>query len=187
MVYNAPLPLTISQAGFPNIKIAAAKYETRPFKVPYYWDLRFSRVANNRSWEFEFVHHKIYLINKPDEVQRFSISHGFNIATINRGFFFDHFHIRFGLGAVLTHPEITVRNQKLDESLGLFNDGYYIRGPSLNASIGSRFYPIKRVFVNIEGKTTYSYVNVPVNGGNASLSNLAFHLIAGIGIDYISK
>jgi hypothetical protein len=185
--YNVPLPLTIMQDGHPDIRLAEARFDTEPFTLPIYWDWRITRLYNHRSWNFEAVHHKLYLRNLPDEVQRFHISHGFNILAISRGVFYDHFHIRYGLGIVLTHPESEVRNLKLDENLGILGTGYYISGSSLNFALGKRIYLLNRLYVNAEGKATYSFVNVPINSGRASLSNLALHAIVGIGFDFISK
>jgi len=57
---NIPMSLTIKQQDYPDISLTA-KYYTEPFTLPVYWDWRFSRWKNERGWEFESIHHKLYL------------------------------------------------------------------------------------------------------------------------------
>jgi hypothetical protein len=47
-----------------------------------------------------------------------------------------------------------------------------------------RFYPVKKVFLTLEGKVTASYAITPVQGGSAETPNIAFHGLLGIGFDY---
>ena len=47
-VYNLPIPVTISQQGFPDIKFTA-HFRTDAFSPPIYWNLRLSRWLNDRS------------------------------------------------------------------------------------------------------------------------------------------
>jgi len=101
-VYNLPVPVTISQQGYPDIKFTA-RYRTDALSPPIYWNLRLSRWRNDRSWEFELVHQKLYLDNTTPEVQKFNISHGFNMITINRGYDIKTWQCRAGAGIVLTH------------------------------------------------------------------------------------
>jgi hypothetical protein len=96
-VYNLPVPVTISQQGYPDIKFTA-RYRTDAFSPPIYWNLRLSHWKNVRSWEFELVHQKLYLDNTTPEVQKFNISHGFNMIMINRGYDKKNYQYRWELG-----------------------------------------------------------------------------------------
>jgi len=121
----------------------------------------------------------------PDDVQRFSISHGFNFVFVNRGIRYKGLNLKAGAGIVLAHPENTVRNQQLNQKTGLFKWGYCITGPATNLAIGKHFRLNKRVFINTEAKTTYAFAHIPVSNGHANVNNWAFHLAAGLGFDFI--
>src|SRR5205809_626858 len=77
--YNVPTPLTIRQDGFPVIRFTA-HYRTRPFSplAPYYsWRVDFWNHAKTGAWEVQQVHHRLFLANTTDEVQRFEIHYGY--------------------------------------------------------------------------------------------------------------
>lgn len=183
---NIPLPLKIKQQGYPDIKLNA-NYYSEPFTSPVYWDWRFSKSKNERSWEFEAIHHKLFLKNKPDEVQQFSISHGFNLLFINRGFKHKWLNLKAGAGIVLSHPENCIRKQAYNENKGLFELGYHISGPAINFAIGKHFRLSKRFFINTEAKTTYAFAQIPISNGHANVNNWAFHFAVGLGFDFIKK
>ena len=182
-VYNVPMPLTIRQNGYPDLKLTA-RYRTEAFTLPIYSDWRLSRWKNNRSWEFEFIHHKLYLDNTSAEVQKFNISHGFNMIFVNRGFDKKTFHYRVGCGIVLAHPESNIRGNEFGSSTDNWDLGYFLTGPILNFAIGKHYRLNKRFFVNTEAKTTFAYSSIKVAQGNADVYNLAFHLIVGVGYDF---
>ena len=183
---NVPLPLKIKQQGYLDIKLNA-KYFSEPFYSPVYWDWRFSKSKNERSWEFEAIHHKLYLRNKPEEVQRFSISHGFNLLFLNRGIKYKGLNLKAGVGAVLAHPENCVRQQTFNEENGLFKMGYIFCGSALNFAVGKHYKIFKRFYLNTEAKTTYAFAKVPISNGHANVNNWAFHFCAGLGYDFIAK
>ena len=147
-VYNIPTPLHIEQSGYPDINFTA-KYKTYPFDLPLYLSTKLSIWKNNKAWEAEILHHKIYLINPPDEIQLFSISHGFNILTINRNWKYDKSVFCCGLGVVIAHPENIIRNKQLSFENGIFNWGAYFSGPVANISITQRFYIVHKLFFNL--------------------------------------
>jgi hypothetical protein len=179
---NVPMPLRIDQQGYSSINLNA-RYETASFKLPVYWDWRIGRWENGRSWEFEAIHHKLYLSNKPDEVQGFSISHGFNLLLINRGFDIHGCRLKTGVGAVLAHPESSVRNQQYQTETGLFNLGYLLSGPAVNLAVGKQIRLSDRFYLSTEAKTTYGFAKVPIANGTATVNNWAFHLAVGLGYD----
>jgi hypothetical protein len=177
------MPLSIKQSGYPDLNFVA-KYYSEPFTAPVYWDWRVSRWHNNKSWELEAIHHKLYLQNKPAEVQQFSISHGYNIIFTNRGYSYKGLLMRLGLGFVLSHPETQIRNQNFNQNLGIAELGYYISGTALNFAIGKHFNIGDYFYINSEAKTTFSYANIPIVNGNAVLYNWAFHAVLGLGVNF---
>jgi hypothetical protein len=185
-VYNIPMPLTIRQNGYPELKLTA-RYFTEPLTLPVYWDMRLGRWKNNKSWEFEVIHHKLYLENTTPEVQKFNISHGFNMLMVNRGFDQKNFRYRAGAGIVLTHPESKIRDKEFGNTTDDWDMGYYISGPVVNLSISKPIRLSDRLFVNAEAKTTFAYGSVQVAEGHADVFNLAFHLLLGIGYDLIKS
>lgn len=179
-VYNFRTPLTIRQSGFDDITLHA-RYETRPFELPPYYSLRLARWKENRAWEFEFIHHKLYLRNKPPAVQIFSITHGYNILMANRAWEYRDFIFHLGAGCVVTHPETTVRDRRYSEKRGLFHKGYYISGPIIQAAAGKRFSFGRKIFVTIEGKLTGAYTRIPVEDGAADVTNVTVQGLLGVG------
>lgn len=181
VVYNIPSPLRIKQEGYADINLNA-RYESEPLKFPIYGAILIGRWRNNKLWEFETLHHKLYLKNKPSEVSQLTISHGFNLVTINRGWQFDNSLIlRVGLGIVLTHPESEIRGLKWDESKGIFGLGYYISGPTSSVSLEKKWIFWNRLIVSSEALFSASYANIPIVNGRAHVSNFALHGLIGLG------
>jgi hypothetical protein len=179
-VYNAKTPLRVHQNGFEKIRMQA-HYRTEPFQPPVYYDLRLSSWQADRGWELKFTHHKLILENLPPEIQRFSITDGFNLLTLNRTWLANKLYLSAGMGLVITHPESTVRQKQFPENKGFLNQGYYISGPTLELSLAKRYYFSRRWYLFGEGRATVSYVKVPVWAGHADVSNAAFHFLVGSG------
>jgi hypothetical protein len=157
-----------------------AEYDTRPFDPPLCYAVRATHGRGDRSWALDFVHHKLYLANPPAEVQRFSISHGFNLLTLQRLWPAWGATACAGAGVVIAHPESRVREKPLPEDGGA--GGYYLAGPAVALGIGKKLNLTRRFFVSVEGRVTLAYVSVPVADGEAELTNVAFHAFAGPGI-----
>jgi hypothetical protein len=181
-VYNLPMPLIIRQNGFQDIKLTA-RYSTEPFTLPIYYDLRFSRWQNGKSWELEMIHHKLYLDNTTQEVQKFNISHGFNILFVNRGIEVNSFRYRAGVGMVIAHPESRIRGQEFGSSTDDNDLGYFLSGPALNVAAGRPFYLGEKFFINAEAKTTMAYSSIKIAQGRADVYNISFQLLLGAGMD----
>jgi len=180
---NIRTPLTINQNNEPKLKIGA-KYKTEPFNPPVYYNIRVASWQGIRGWELKFTHHKIILQNKPTQVQRFSITDGFNLLTLNRFWLFRGFTYSVGGGLVITHPESTIRGKVFPENRGLWNKGYYLSGPTVEAALARRFYVAEHWLVLAEGRATASYVRLPVANGHANVTNAALHLLAGVGYKF---
>lgn len=180
---NAKLPLIIKQKGYPDIRIKKADFYSEPLNDPFYWDWRFSRWVKGKSIEFEAIHHKLYLKNLPPEVERFGISHGFNMLTLNHGREWKKIIFRGGLGSVLIHPESTVRGMKYPETGGFDLPGYRLRGITMGLAVAKQINFGKNFYINTEAKINASAVNSPIVDGYARVYNIAFQLILGPGLN----
>ncbi len=182
---NIPLPISIYQDNEPDIRFTA-RYKSKAFTSPFYWVWRIGRWSNNKALEIESVHHKLYLINRPEEIHHFHISHGYNLLTINRAFEINLLEkhkaiVRAGAGIVLAHPENEVRGKRLDEKTGFAGLGYYISGPALNLSLAKRIDLGDHLYINIESKLNPSVANIPIADGHANVWNIHCALAFGIG------
>ncbi len=185
---NIPSNLVIKQKGFPDT-IFTAHYYSEPFVSPYYWLWRISYKRNEKcKFEFEAVHHKIYLKNTNNVVEAFGISHGLNLLMFNYVKILTHnFHLNYGIGGVLSHPESTIRGQSLPEKKrGIFGMGYYLSGIVMNFSAGKYFILSDRFYINTEIRFNPSYSVVPIVNGKAYVWNYSYQLIGGIGYFFIS-
>ena len=179
-VYNVDSSLEIRQEGFKTID-ADADYETRPFESPLYYSLRAGRWNERTGWELELIHQKVFLRNRPPEVQHFAISHGYNLLTVNRAWDRHGLLWRVGVGPVIAHPESEVRGRVLDPEDTNLSGGYHLTGPVLQLGAEKRFDLRKRWFLGIEGKVSTARATVPVAGGEAEVPNTAVHALVGIG------
>lgn len=180
--YNFKMRQVIRQDGADTVRFNA-RYDTKALETPVYWSIRAGLWEGKRSWEVELVHHKLYLKNSPPGVEHFSITHGFNLLTVNRAWTFPWFIGRFGGGVVVTHPESSIHGKTFEQSGGII-DGYYISGPTAQVALEKRIYIGKSFFLSAEGKFTLSWVRVPVKDGHSELWNSAVHGLLGIGYDF---
>ncbi len=177
--HNFSSQLKIEQSGEEDINLTA-EYETRAWEtVAPYYDMRIGKWFDNHAWEFETHHHKLYLSNEPSEVDKFAISHGYNLNTINYAIRGKQFIYRLGAGIVMTHPETSVRGKKYEDDGGL--NGFYISGVTSQLAIEKRFPFLKKLFLSLEAKLTASYAQIPISDGTASVPNYAVHGLVGIG------
>ena len=181
--YSVPTPLRIRQAGTADVTLTA-RYATRPFRDSPYYMYRVGRwsASTRRGWEVELLHHKLYLRNTPPEVERFELTHGFNMLFVNRARRGRAAISRLGLGVVVAHPEATVRGRVLTGNRGLLRDGYYLAGPAAQVAVARRIALGRTsLFAAVEAKGTAAYARVPVADGHASVPSLAAHLLVGLG------
>lgn len=178
--YVPPMPLVINQSGFMPVSFWA-NYETAPLKSPLYYSVRLGFQKESKGWEAELAHLKIYLKNKPGEIQRFSVSHGYNQFFINRARLAGKFGTKTGVGVVIAHPENTVRDLTLNEKNGIFSRGYYLAGPAVQYGFFKEFYISSRIYLLVETSLSIAYANVPVANGRAHVPVLGLHIQAGPG------
>jgi len=184
--FNKKSPLAIYHPSG-DIYIPEAKYETKAWStLAPYTDMRIARWDDDRTtaWEAEIHHHKLFLQNKPANVQEFAISHGYNLMTINRLWQWNDYILRAGAGFVMTHPETIIYGTKFDADAGGFM-GFYVKGWTTQLGIEKRF-PIrsgwlKGVSLYTEAKVTTSRTTIPISdGGTADVPNTAVHGLVGL-------
>lgn len=137
-----------------------------------------------KSIEFETIHHKLYLINKPAEVQRFGISRGYNMLILDHGMEIRKFIFCAVLGSVLLHPESTIRGMVLPRSPGFDWKEHKLKRVLLNLAFSKQIKWGKYFFVNTEAHGTVSVVNAPIVNGHARVHTVVFHLILGPGFNW---
>ncbi|MFM9883045.1 MAG: hypothetical protein ACKVQT_08460 [Burkholderiales bacterium] len=177
--YNLRAPLKVEQDGGYSRSLTAS-YETRGFEAPPHYLLRASRWNGESAWELSFIHHKIYLENPPDGVSSLSVSHGFNIATLNRAYRSGNWMVRFGAGPVITHAEAAINGTRYDGP-------YQLSGFAALAGGGYRHYFRQKTFVSLEGAVTAAYARPKMNGppdARLSITNIALHGFLGIGQEF---
>lgn len=179
---NAVAPLSIEQPDVDRYEIDA-EYSTKPFEFPLYYALRVSSVSDRETWELQFIHHKIHLENTTAEVDRFEITDGFNILTLNRAFPAGPHSFRVGAGIVAAHADSRVRGEGAPDR-GFLGSGYELAGPALIAGAGKRFPLSDRWTGALEAQVSAASVGVTVAGGRATTTNIAVHLMFGIGYDW---
>lgn len=176
--FSVPTPLTVTQSGYPPITFTA-HYSTRPLADSEYYAYRLGHWKNNRAWIVEQVHHKVYLDNPTAEVQKFEVTHGYNLVTLNRAWRRGDLIFMVGAGGVITHAHSEVRGQVYPQKAE-----YLLSGATVQSAVARRFNFSKRIFASVEGKLTGSWASVPIVDGRARVPNVAFHVLAGGGVKF---
>jgi len=180
--YILPSNLTIQQEGYTVISFIA-HYEGRSFYNPIYYSLRSGYTLNeSTAIELELNHLKVFLTNFPPEIQRFSISHGYNQLWINLRKELAFIDIRAGIGPVIAHPENSVREMELSGTGGLLNNGYFLNGITSQVALQKRIFIGKHFYLNAEAKLNVSYTRTQVVNGHAKLWINALHGLLGAGV-----
>ena len=60
----------------------------------------------------------------------------------------------------------------------------YLSGVTLQGAASRRFVLTSRIFATAEGKLTTAWARVPIVDGNATVPNIAFHVLAGLGVQF---
>ena len=173
--FSVPTTLTITQTGYPTISLTA-DYSTRPLDGRWYYDARIGYWKNDNGWLLELLHHKVYLDNPPSEVGSFEVTHGYNMVTLNRGWRRRKLTFQAGGGAVVAHSNSLVRGKERS-----IDAPYTLAGVTGQGAVGRSFALAKWLFGTVEGKLTASWIRVPIADGQATVPNIAFHVLAGVG------
>ena len=179
-------PLTVRLPGdAPTTQ--RARYSTRPFADAPYYAYRVGYGSPARAVEAELVHHKLYLENPAPPIERFEVTHGYNLATANVRAPAGRYQLRVGVGFVVAHAEGRIAGRAVGgERRTLLGGGYHIAGATLQLAVGRR-YPFGRgavaAYAMPELKLTASTARVPIGGGGSvSVPNVALHLLGGLGV-----
>lgn len=176
-------PLTIEQDGQPDIELTA-EWDTKSLEMPPYWSMRTGKWDGDTAWEAELIHLKIFLENKPSEVQRFGISHGHNLLFANRAWKYGSFKLRAGVGLTISHPEVTIRNVRHNEDSGFADQGYQVSGVAIQGA-GQYELPIYGpVHLVSELKLFSSYSVVRLDFGSATVPLFGVHALLGLGFHF---
>jgi len=178
--HNFALDLTVRQSGLEELSLTG-RFETRPFEDAPYYAVRLARWGDRSGWELELLHHKLYLSEPTPEVERFDVSHGFNVVSLIRTWRVGGWAIRTGGGIVVAHPETVVRGRASPGTGGLFGRGYFVTGPAAQLGAGRRLRLGGGLFLGAEGAFTAARAHVPVVDGEASVPNVAVHVRVGLG------
>jgi hypothetical protein len=173
-----------SQTQIEHVQVGAASfggdYETRGFEGPLHYTWRIAHWQNDRAWELQLLHHKLYLRNRPPAVETLSVSHGFNIVTLNRAFKLDGWLLRVGVGPVIAHPEARVSGSPYDGP-------YEVGGAAAMAGIGRSLALTPKLFLHAELEMTFGYIEVHPEGSpdlEVSILNPAAHVQIGLGYGF---
>jgi hypothetical protein len=171
--YKFKTPMRVEQSGQPDLHFDA-KFRTRPFDSPLYYDIRFAKWNGDKGKELELIHDKIFLTNGPAEIQHFEVSHGFNMLMMNEAWKKNGLIFHFGAGPVISHTESTVRDLHR-------NQGYQLSGAAMQFAVGKQFKISGNMFGTLEAKAIAGYARVGIADGHATVSDVGFHGLFGIG------
>jgi hypothetical protein len=180
--YQLHSRLVIEQDGQEDLDFNA-EYATHPFTsgAPYY-SFRLGRWKGTEAWELETHHHLVTLDNNPPEVGSFSLTHGYNLNTVNRAWLARGLVWRLGAGIVITHPESVVRGERYTGQG--FAQGFSLSGVCGQAGLEKRLPLWKGAFLSLEGKFTAAWARVPIENGHATVPNYALHGLVGLGYTF---
>jgi hypothetical protein len=184
---NVPTPLTVSQNGYPDIRLSA-HYDTKPFGpfYPYYsWRASFWNRPHDQAWEITQVHHRLFLANNPPEIQFFAIHFGYNFYMFGHAWKRNGFIYHVDGGILICSPDNTVRGQQLDtQGTGILDSGYTLAGGGGEFAVSRQFALSRRVFIVADGALLAGRARVPVANGSAAVPNVGFHGKAGVGFNF---
>lgn len=179
--YSLPSTVTIYQENRPTLTFRGT-WDNETFKNAPYYAVRFGGWTDTSGWEFENLHHKVVLNNNPPEVGAYKATFGFNYFFINRAWDLHLFILRVGMGPVIAHPITTVRSLSFNSAEGgILGTKYFLVGAGFQISLQRRFYFGKSFFLTTEGKVTVGWAELPVADGTSHLSNVALHILGGLG------
>lgn len=159
-----------------------AEYNTRPFVDSPYYIIRFDKWKADTGWGIELIHHKIYMANRPSNLEHFSLSDGFNLLLLNRNWKKESGDYRIGAGATIAHPDVKLQGRERFHKAG--NDGFFIVGPTFQASHAKQLFKTKRYIVSLETKATIAYFKTRISDNSDEYVeglDTALHIALGFG------
>lgn len=190
--YNFPMPLRFEQGAYQ--KSLTAEYSTRAFgpgAAPYY-NLRYRNRWEGLSifgldkmwWSLELLHHKLWLDNRPPEVDEFRMTFGFNLIPFSLGGAINEWlNVYGGTGPIVVHPVNTVNGLTLPNEPIMWptDHRYTLVGWGLQLGLEAHYPLWRNVFLNADTRLSYSYSSVPLVGGRAKTHQASWHFHGGLG------
>lgn len=155
-------------------------YETRGLEGPLHYAWRVARWNDDKAWELQLLHHKLYLGDPPSPIHALSVSHGFNIITVSRAFELDGWRVRVGVGPVITHAEARVAGTSYDGP-------YELAGAAALVGAGRTLALTSRLYLLGEISATFGYIEANPDGTpelEISIRNPALHGQIGLGFRF---
>lgn len=174
--YNFETTLTIRQDGFPELR-HPGRYSTKPLTGAPYIAGRLGWWKGSSGWEAQIIHHKLYLEDPEPPVERLEISHGYSFVTLQRAGAVRGWEWRVGAGAVVVHPESTIRRMT-------HVTGYGLTGPCGLIGLGRRWSIGPHLVLSAEAQLSAARARVRVGGGTADAPNVALHGLVGVGYGF---
>lgn len=180
--WNVPTELTLKQQDQPDIHIDA-DWSTRPWSPTWYYSGRIAHWSGDAGWGAEYMHHKLYLDNLPQQdVTHFRITNGVNHIIVQRLWRRRGWELSAGAGPTLVVPITIVRGKRYGERNGVFGSRYELGGATLHGSVARRLKLLPYTYGSLTAKGTISYLDVPIADGRATTMNYALHLQYGLSL-----
>ncbi len=177
---SAPTTVSIAREGQPTV-FQRAEWDNQPFQLPPYWLVRAGWDFGRWELSLELVHHKLILANPRAPIDRFAVSHGFNLvlatAAVRVG---GQLVARAGAGLVVAHPESSVSGA-IYGATGPY-EGEMPAGAAATVGLERRIPVWRWVSVVLSTAATAAWISVPVAGGHAELPDVAVHVRLGLGV-----
>lgn len=168
------LPITIGRHAIEN-----PQWETRPLEDSPYYVVRFGWGERH---EIELLHDKVYMGYDTADIQRFNMSDGFNMLLYNFVGINGPWETRYGLGAMIVHPEGTVDGVLIARH---GDEKFRLGGIGVQAALGYRHQLGGGFSLMAEGKLTAGYVHIGLeNIGSVKAFVVGQHAIAGVGYQW---
>jgi hypothetical protein len=182
--WNLPLPLVVHLPE--GRTVLAARYSTRPFAdAPYYSYRVGRRRPDGAGMEVALLHHKLYLDNPAPPVERFEMTHGYNLPTVDVVGPGQGWQLRIGVGLVVAHPEGRIAGQQISGPRTVLGGGYHVAGITTQLA-GGRRYALGRGQTALtaapEAKLTASWARIRFDRGSVLAPNVALHVLGGLGV-----
>lgn len=192
---NLPANLHFKQGTYE--KSLKADYSTRAFgpgAAPYY-NLRYRNSWETLNWgglsgfwwSIELLHHKMWLDNRPPEVEEFRMTFGHNLIPFSVGIdIYPWLAAYAGVGPVLVHAVSTINGYTIENSPTLWPTAKRYSLVGLGYQVGVELkYPLwKGLFVNGDLRYSSSYSAVPIAGGTARVNQISLHWHGGLGVQW---
>tara|TARA_Y100001935_G_scaffold253282_1_gene259133 strand:- start:1762 stop:2418 length:657 start_codon:yes stop_codon:yes gene_type:complete len=186
--FSSDIKINSNSSNHESINLTS-RPNTKGFKSPQYYSIRM-RKSNK---ELELIHHKLYFENNlPDNISHFEFTDGYNLFLMNFLYPFsirehvDIFSLRFGLGTVVVHPDVTIDEIRYYKKGGgliptLWKSGYQIGGISSQISFNFNKNISNKFSFNSELKFSHALADVDLEGDyTINIPNTSIHFLMGI-------